>query len=304
MKKGLPVYLFLLLTAIYILIVMIIPTDPATLARYHITQGQARLLNITVVAPLVVIWYLAMNGFVRFWQYSKVIRTSKEGWAFTLLAYGLLFLAFSLPINAILSALFNYIRVHNLGLTPTATILKNYISLGFALLSFGLLARGAVLLIISHKEKIRYKPVIPLFMAPLMVIITSVFTWLVIGAQQSSNGNQNVYYLPNWLVIFTIVIPYMAAWLAGVLSIYYIYVYHQKVNGAVYKQAFSELAIGLGVVTFISVTLQLLTTVTEQINRLRLTPILFIIYLLVILYAVGFWYIADGSKKLQKFEEV
>jgi hypothetical protein len=304
MKRSLPVYLFLLLTAVYVLLVMLLPTDPATLARYHITQGQARLLNLTVVLPLAAIWYLALNGFVRFWQYSKIIRNTNEGWSFTMLAYGLMILAFSLPLNAIVSAIFNYVSIHNTNFLPTATILRNYITLVLAIISFGLLARGAVLLVISHKEKIRYKPVMPLFMAPVMIILTSVFTWLVVANQHELSNGQNSYYLPNWLVILTIVIPYLAAWVAGILSIYYIYIYHQKVKGAVYKQAFSELAKGLAMVTFISVFVQLLVTITEQINRLKLTPILLLIYLLVILYAVGFWFIAHGAKKLQTFEEV
>jgi hypothetical protein len=304
MKRSLPVYLFLLLTAVYVLLVILLPTDPATLAKYHISQGQARLLNLTVVLPLAVIWYLALNGFMRFWQYSKVIRNTNEGWSFTMLAYGLMILAFSLPINSIVSAIFNYISIHNPNFLPTATVLRNYTTLLLALVSFGLLARGAVLLVISHKEKIRYKPVMPLFMAPLMIILTSVFTWLVVANQHQLSDGRNSYYLPSWLVVTTIVIPYLVAWVAGILSIYYIYIYHQKVKGAVYKQAFSELAKGLALVTFISVFVQLLVTITEQINRLKLTPILLLIYLLVILYAIGFWYIAHGSKKLQTFEEV
>lgn len=303
MKKSVPVYLFLLLSVIYILLVMLLPTDPETLKRYAISQSEARLLNLSVIVPLVGIWYLALNGFRHLLEYAHVIRKSNEGWAFTLLSTGLMVLAFGLPINSILSTLFNYISTHNPDFTPSATILKNYIALGISLTAFLLLARGATQLVVSYKRADAFKPVLPLFMAPVMVVLTSLYTWLVVAGPER-NVNNSGYYLPNWLIIFTLVIPYVAAWVGGILTLYFINIYKNGVQGAIYKQAFSELANGIGIVTLISVLIQFLTSISGQINRLRLTPILFIIYLLLILYAVGFWYIARGSKKLQKIEEV
>jgi hypothetical protein len=283
---------------------MLLPSDPDTLARYEITQNQARLLNLTVVVPLIGIWYLALNGFVRLREYSKLIRDTNEGWAFTLLANGLMVLAFGLPINSIVSSIFNYVAVHNTNFVPTATILKNYLALIIALVAFGLLARGATLLVVSNKRTNKYKPVLPLFMAPIMILLTCIFTWLVLAMPAEGVSDAEAYYLPNWLIIFTVVIPYLAAWVSGLMALYFLHVHRNKVKGTIYKQAFNQLANGIGLVTLVSVLVQLLTTLSGQLNRLNLTPILFILYILVILYAVGFWYIAHGSKKLQKFEEV
>lgn len=302
MKRNVAVYLFLFLSAIYVLLVMLLPTDPATLARYDITESQARVLNLTVVVPLMGIWYMALQGFIRFRGYAKTIRTTKEGWAFTLLSCGLMFLAFGLPLNSIFSALLTYVSAQDKSFLPTATILRNYFGLMIALLSFLLLARGAILLVISHKDKTAYRPVLPLFIVPAIILISSLFTWLVVTSPTGPESETG-YYLPNWLIIFTIVVPYLIAWLGGFLALFFLNIYRTKVRGTIYKGAFGELAIGIGVVTLISVVLQLLTTISSQINRLRLTPILLIVYVLVILYAVGFWYIARGSKKLQTFEE-
>lgn len=304
MKRSAPFYLFILLSAIYVALVMLLPSDPATLARYHISQGQARLLNLTIVIPLIGIWYLALNGFLRFKQYSELIRSTNEGWAFTLLSNGLMVLAFGLPINSIISAVTTYISNHNANLMPLVVITKNYVILLIALIAFGLLARGAILLFMSRKQSIGTKPVMPLFMAPLTIVLTSIFTWLVVSRPVENQADISAYHLPNWLIIFTIVIPYVTAWGSGLLALYYLNRYRSKVSGTMYKQAFGELAIGIGVVTLVSVLLQLLAAISGQINRLRLTPILTLIYFLVVLYAVGFWYIAHGSKKLQTFEEV
>lgn len=304
MKRSTPLYFFLVLSIIYVALVMFLPTDPTTLQRYNINAGQARLLSLTVAIPLLGIWYMAVNGFNNFRSYAKVIRTTNEGWAFTLLSFGLMVLAFNLPVSSIVSALFNYFSAQDSHFLPTATILKNYLGLVFALISFGLLALGSIQLIISRKNALKYQPVLPLFVAPLMITLSSIFTWLVVVRPADDPNISSGYYLPNWLVIFTIVIPYLAAWLGGILALYYLNVYRNKIHGTLYKQAFGQLAFGIGVVTTISVLLQLLTTLSNHINKLHLTPILLIIYLLLLLYIVGFWYIARGSKKLRSIEEV
>lgn len=304
MKRSTAFYVYIVLAIIYVALVMILPTDPATLHKYNISQGQARLLNMTIVLPLLGIWYMAVNGFIRFRSYAKAIRTTDEGWAFTLLSFGLMGLAFMLPVNSIVSALFNYLSFQNSNFLPTATILKNYIGLAFAIVSFGLLARGATQLIISKKNAIRYEPVLPLFSAPLIIVLSSVFTWLVVIRPADDPGISSGYYLPNWLIIVTIIVPYLAAWLGGILALYYLNVYRRRIHGTIYKQAFGQLAFGIGVVTSISVLLQFLTTISSHINKLQLTPILTIIYVLLLLYIVGYRYIAHGSKKLHSIEDV
>jgi hypothetical protein len=50
--------------------------------------------------------------------------------------------------------------------------------------------------------------------------------------------------------------------------------------------------------------LQFLTTITEQLNRLNLAPLLIVLYLLIAFYAVGYALVARGAKKLKKIEDV
>jgi hypothetical protein len=304
MKQKLPIYLFVALVVVYIALAFTIPTDPSVLERYSISQVQARFLNLTVVIPLVIIWCIAFLGFIRFKQYAELIRDSNEGRSFMIISVGLMVMAFGLPVNSILSSLLTHLTNNNQDMLPTATIIKNYVGLLFAFASFGLVALGSVGLVLSDTLRMKYRPVLPTFVAPVLIVLSSVFTWLVVAQPLDSAGSPDSYYLPNWLVIFTLVIPYLAAWLCAMMAVYFLNQYRTKVKGTVYKIAFGDLAAGIGAVTLVSVLLQLLTTISGQLNRLKLTPILLIIYLLVILYAVGFWYIARGANKLKRIEEV
>ncbi len=302
MKSKLYLYLFIILTAVYVCFALGLPSNPQTLEKYNITQGQSRLLSLTIVVPLILVWFSALYGFLRFKAYATVIRDSREGKAFNQLANGLMVLAFSLPISASISSYLNYVAHQNTGLTPTATILKNYIALLFALVALFMVAKGAEGLL----RTLRSKPVLvhPTYITIGFIMLSNFFTWLIIVRPSSNETGQVIYYLPDWLIITTLAIPYLLVWYMGALAAYRLYLYRDKVKGLIYQQAFTELARGIGVIVASSIFLQLLTTLSARLNRLDLTPILLIIYLLVVFYAVGYGLVARGAKRLKKIEEV
>lgn len=301
MKHNKLVYLFITISLLYALLVMSVPTDPTVLEKYQINTVQARLLNLTVVLPLLAIWYSALYGFVHLRDYAKLILKTKEGKAFSLLSSGLAVVAFAQPVSAIISVWFKQITLSNPDLIPATMITKNYVSLAFAISGFFLLAWGSRMLVISNKPTEKHRPSLPSFIAPVMIVLSSTFTWLVTVRRVSPDDG---YQLPNWLIVFTIIVPYLFAWMSGILAAYFLYIYKIKVKGAFYKHAFADIAKGISTVTFVSVLIQLLTIISSQINRLKLTPILAIIYLLIILYAIGFLHIARGAKRLTRLEEV
>jgi len=53
-----------------------------------------------------------------------------------------------------------------------------------------------------------------------------------------------------------------------------------------------------------SITLQYVTTLTDRLTHLRISAVLIILYLLLIMLALGYVMIALGAKKLRKIEEV
>lgn len=300
-KDHVAVWSFLALTALYVVLALALPTDPKVLEKYQIDQAQSRLLSLTIIVPIVLIYLTALYGFIRFKRYSASIHGTNEGRSFEWITYGLAVLVFSLPSLSVVSSLLTYISFRYPELLPSATITRNYLSLIFPLTAFTLLEKGAREL---YKTLRRAKDRADPFLNPVVIIILSVvFTWLITVRQQGAS-DERAYYLPTWLIITTLAIPFLYAWCKGIMTAYYLFIYKNRVKGSIYKTAISYLAMGLGTILFSSISIQALTTVSVRLNRLNLTPILLIVYVLVALYAVGYGLVAHGAKQLKKIEEV
>jgi hypothetical protein len=302
MRNRVLVYLFLVLTVMYVGLVLLAPADPVVLKRYDISELQARLLNLTVVIPIVGIWLVALYGFIRFRLYASLVDASNEGKALNLVAMGLVVLGFSLPGKAVVSSGFKYLVADNPDLKPTSIIITNYVGVIFSIIAFYLLARGALGLVRTLKRNKQMS--VPSYFVPVIILLSSLFTWLILSRSVGTAENVSSYYLPNWLIITTLAVPYLLAWYYGILAFYYLSSYHKNVKGVLYKQAFSGIASGIAVIVFTSVLVQMLVTLGGQLSRLNLTPILALVYLLIILYAVGYGLVARGARKLKQIEEV
>lgn len=302
MKNKPYTYLFLILVTLYLGMVVRLPSDPVALERYHITQSKAHLLGLTIAIPLTLVWLAALYGFLRFKSYADTVSETREGLPFRYLANGLMVLAFSLPITSIISSLLTYMAVHNRDLLPLATIMRNYLNLIFPLIAFTLLAKGADGLV-KFLRPIKTLPY-PRYSSLGLIIASSLYTFLIIGRPWGGAGGDMVYFLPTWVVVLTIAIPGLYIWHKGALAAYRLYIYKQKVKGVVYKNSFSDLLMGLGTIVVLSISLQIMLTLSERLNRLHLTPLLIIIYILVATYAVGYGLVARGAQQLKKIEEV
>ena len=302
MRSRTYVLAFIVLLLVYVGLTFGLPVDPETLQRYKLTESQIKLVNLTIVLPVILIWLTALYGFVNLKKYAQTVADTKEGKAFGYLTLGLMVLAFSLPINAIISSLAKYISINNSEMLTATTITRNYITLIFSLATFMVLITGATALAKTVKRK--SIPTVPASFAIGLISLSVVYTWLITAKPINQGIDERAYFLPSWLLILTVVIPYLLAWRAGLAATYYLYTFHQNVKGVIYKSAFKDLAMGIGVVVMVSILIQLLTTSSARLSTLNLTPILLIIYVLLALYAVGFGFVARGAKKLKRFEDL
>ncbi len=291
---------FTSLIVIYIGLAFGLPSDPEILKRYEISQNQARLLNLTIIAPIVVVYFTALYGFLRFRTYAKSVEDSKEGRPLKQLSIGLAVLAFGLPISSIIGSLTNYIQFDQSQWMSTASIFRSYISLLFPLIAFTYISLGAQGLVDTLKrQSVFHRPILSL-LGP--IILASVFTWLI-TSQPHETASQISYHLPNWLVILTLAVPYVYIWCRGIQAAYKLNMYKGTVKGLLYKRAIDYLAKGICVIIGLSILVQLITTLSAQLNRLDLGPLLLILYLLVALFALGYGLVARGAKKLKQIEE-
>jgi hypothetical protein len=294
-------WIFFALVALYIILAFSLPTDPEILKKYDISQNNARWLNLTIIAPITLVYFTALYGFLRFKAYADNVKKTKEGKPLQLLATGLMVLAFGLPIASILGSIISYFQFSHPDLLALSTITRNYVALLFPFVAFTYIARGAEQLVATLKDKkVITNPVLALI-GP--IVLSSLFTWLITSRPQSSI-TEPVYYMSNLLVILTLAIPYVYIWCVAIKAARNLYFYKDCVRGRIYKRALDNVTKGIFVITILSILVQLITTLSEKINRLDLTPLLLLLYVLVALYALGYGLLARGAKKLKQIEEV
>lgn len=298
--KNVYVLAFVALLAIYFILALSLPPDPQVLAKHNISATAAQLLNLTILVPIGLIYLTALYGFIRVKQYTYKVRDTKEGPYFKYISNGLMVLAFSLPINAITGSLASYLKHSSPHLLSDITIFRQYLVLSLAFTAIFFISKGAHGLYSTLKQNaVKKQPYLGLLGA---IALASVYTWLI-ETQRINNPAGQPYYVPDLMVIITIAIPYVFVWCTGIWAAIQMHRYQLGVKGVIYKRAIDYLAKGIAVIILIFILLQFITTLSGLLNRLDLTPLLAVVYLLVALYAVGFGLIARGAKKLKLLEE-
>ena len=162
-----------------------------------------------------------------------------------------------------------------------------------------MIARGASELLTTLKK-------VPHVRQPgwlIFFIVTTCSVYVLLLVNKVIGAEDDVYFLPTWVVIFTIALPYLYAWSRVMQGMYDLTRYLSVVKGKLYKNALGAVVTGLSAVTILNILIQLFMTASTRLTRLNLTPLIVIVYLLVFCYAIGFGLMARGSRKLIKIEE-
>jgi hypothetical protein len=301
--KRIVTWIFLILIAVYVIFAFVLPANPQTLAQHDISELQAKLLSLSIVIPISLIYLVAWYGFLRVDEYAKKIADTKEGPHFKTIALGLMVLAFNLPISSVIGSIRSYARHSAPELLAGATISRNYISMVLMVVAMVLIAKGIAGLYDTLKRRSTTHSTPPLYGLIGPILLASVYTYLIVVQSYSGDAATNPYILPAWVIIPTIAVPYVFAWCTGIWAARRLLAYQSEVKGIIYKRALDHIAKGLAVIILVSVLIQGLTSLAGVLNRLELTPLLTFIYFLLILYVVGFGLLARGANKLKLIEE-
>lgn len=292
----------LILLAVFVLVyalLMMVPHPPqSTLDKYNLTATSARLLNLTIIIPLAILWFTAFYGFVKLDAYQRLIGYAKDGMQVAKLRNGILILALTLPLTSILNQVLDLWTISNPAAEATSTIIHNYVGIFFPLLAFIYIGRGAYGLAALTRKRTSYQMLNLIFLLALALGFT--YVYLIARAPGSIADN---YHLSLALFLFTIILPYTYVWFLGLYAAYQIYLYSRNVKGLVYRQSWRLLSFGLVAIIIFSILLQYLGTLSEQLQGLSLNWILLIVYLLLFLWAISYVLVALGAKRLMKIEE-
>ncbi len=287
---------FIALTLVYPAQSIFIRPDVAVLHKYHITQGKAIFLTLAI----------ALFGYLRLAGYTALIRDSKDGKAFVAISNGILALTLWLPINTILTGIARYVNNTHPSATAITVQTTNYINLVLLFTGFLMINNGAQkLLKVIKARNYSYRQIAA---NSIFIISLVLYIYLVLNdpARQLPNVDVHLatYYLPDWLIISTLVIPRLIMWFLGIQAVQALLDYSRKVKGSIYRSALSSLASGLAFVVISSIALRYFQSLSASLNKLSLNVLLLVVYMLLILISTGYILIAKGSKKLKLIEEL
>lgn len=296
------VRVFVLLVILHVLLSYRIPVAKETVERFELDHTEALWLRTAVLIPTLIIWTIALYGFLHILRYGSTIKESPESKPISMLGTGLMLLAFGFPIASIAGNVATIFITENPNFEPAVTIIRNYIQILFPLLAFIYLKYGASGLVKTVRTKANKVQENLLIVG--YTLLASGYTVLMFSTPFSDTHIEQIYFLPMWLIVVTVITPYLFTWYNGIVAAYQIIRYKNQVKGVVYKNVFSRFASGLIVITITAVLIRVLITLIEQITELNLSPLLALVYILLIFYGIGYGLVASGSRQLTKIEKI
>lgn len=298
--------LFAVLSAIYIISIFVFKSDPLVLAHYNISDMQLKLVSLALFIPIVLIWFSGFVGAVNLKKYAHKIRGTKDGRGIALLASGVMVLAISVVINGLAGRIIDY-AVQEKAISQHISILFHAQFFAFAsLVAFIIIFMGARRLVHSINSEVKQNHVVATI---LLLILFSIPYVTAIYLDPSRGfgrivGYKSIFVMPDWAIIFAVIVPYVTAWAFSLFAIVYLYTYSKNVKGIFYRKSMKHIALGFFIVLISTIIVQLLNTASMVLESWGLSSVLLLLYILLVIIGLGFIYIARGAKGLAKIEDV
>ena len=296
--------LYAILIVGYLSLSVLSPLDDKDLAKYNLDATQARLLVLTIAIPYIVIWLIALIGYLRLNAYVALIKKDKDGAAFKTITQGVLLLALWLPLSTITTSIFRLIYDAHPSMTANLVRLDNYLSVIYLFAAFVVLYIGTrkLLPLVKRPRFLSSEGIVLAYIAFSALYVMLIFQDPA-HEFPTESVTQSSYYEPAWLIVISLAIPRLIYWFLGIQAVQNIYIFSKHVKGKLYQRALSNLAIGLAGVITMTIVLRCLQSLSSVFGDLGLGVVLLIVYLLLISISIGYVFIAKGAKSLQKLEE-
>lgn len=274
--------------------------------KYNLGSFQLSMLRISVVVPMLFIWSAILYSFLKLHDYSQKIIKSKDGVGFRFISNGIFFILLSSIVSSYLSLYIQFVPGNQIFLRDLR-ILNNYIQVVFSLLSFYLIWKGSkkfVDMVNAGKKVNKQRP----YVIFSLVLISLPYIYFVfqnsVRSFSSSPDIISTYNLPDILIFPTIVLPYIISWWFGIMSVVNMSAFKEETKGVIYKSVLDKFYKGFLTVILLFISLQYFTQFSAFFTNAGLSLILVIIYVILLIDAVGFIFVARGTKSLNKLEIV
>ena len=288
---------FVFLLVVTVGLALLLPPDPQALKQFHSSAAQYRLAIAVLLVPYIFIWYASYYAFAKLQEYTHSFKGPERS-GFKRIKAGMGVLAYGLIVGTAISLILNFIAVHHQGFKTPVLIINNYFNMLLPLVTFLLMGFGSRALLSSIKTRIKNYDLRIYGLG--FVILSALFAYLAVTNQAAHNA----YHMNVYVLIITLIAPYMYVWLLGMLSSYELLLYAKYVKGVLYQQAVRRFAQGIAVVIIADVAIQFVTTTLIPRYENSLGAILLIDYILLFVLIAGLVLMARGTKQLNKIEVV
>lgn len=295
---------YLLLAVLYTLLIFVLPPSQETQAAYHLSTFAYHIAAFAVALPSLAVWLAAFIGYAQLRKYARLIRKTPEGIYFDQLAEGCTWLAWSLPIGTIIPVILNSLADKHPAFHAADIIISNYVMLIFPLIGFSVIASASRGLLATVKVKLTLVNARVILVGFLLIGVLYCFFTFRRFDLTSLGSTNNPYFLPIWLMVLTVTVPYLYAWFMGILAVLEITLYSRHVRGVLYRQPMSLLVGGLLAVILSSVAMQYIGSIEPRVGHLVFDSKLALTLLFRIIGGGGFILLALGASQLKKIEEV
>jgi len=296
--------IFIALAFFYAALTFILPANATTKANYRLDDAQYQYLLFIVKLPIIAVWSLAFYSYRRLANYAQSIKDTSEGKDFTTIAKGMSWIAWGLPIPAVISSLLSALANAQADFRAVSAVIGGYLAVAVSLVAFHYFSSGTHSLVRRADVEVKIKHIRILVGA--LIAIGLVFVVLIFSKLHSTNlgDSFNSFYLPNWLVWSTIVGPYLYAWFLGVFAVMEFILIARQTSGVIYRQALQLLAVGLVLIILSLCALQYFRAVIPRSGHLTIGAALITTYGIYAVNALGSVVLAVGAKRLQRIEDI
>lgn len=296
---SLTYYLVFTSWALYAVLSWFAPKTASTATS--VSPGTLIFVKLTVLLIVLAIMLFAARGATAFKSYATMIAGSKESEAINLIATGLLLTLSYFMISTVFGALLPYYTS-----SPgykALIVIRDHIPVAISLASYYVLYRGSDQLRRVAKFETWTRG------AAIAMIAFIVFAYVFVleftrfqAPPITAGGASAMTVLPQNVLLFSLVLPFLLAWFLGILATINIFKFSLSVKGKIYRLALKDLIKGLWFVIVLSMLIQFLSLSDKYLLSLKTPVLLGLIYALLILYALGFVFIRAGAKRLSLLE--
>lgn len=299
-----PLNSYIILTVLFFLLIAVVPVSTTAMHNYNMSAQQYRILLFMVELPLAFVWFAAFYSYAKLNDYAKIVSKTAEGHGFERLALGSKWLAWGLVLPTIISLATNGFANNHTGFHSAAIIVVNYLNVIFPIIAFSLISQGSHMLTVSQRLRPALLSIRLMMLAFIILGVVFCFLTFLHLDLHNPSSSLNPYYLPIWLLIFSVIIPYLYAWFVGLFAAQELILVARNVKGVLYRQALQLVASGVGLVVVSSIGVQYLRSVVPRTGHLALNTVLVTTYLIYLVLVLGFVLISMGANRLKKIEDI